>query len=87
MLLVISVLFATVGSIGLSGVLSLSAPELQREGGVMRAIRASGRAVSGIFIGEGLIGLINWLVALPFSIPLGMLFSKLIADATDFQFG
>jgi putative ABC transport system permease protein len=85
LLLVISVLIATVGSIGLSGALSISALERQREVGVMRAIGASGRAVSGIFIGEGLmIGLISWLIALPFSIPLGMLFSKLIADAIDF---
>ena len=76
------------GSIGLSGALSISALERQREVGVMRAIGASGRAVSGIFIGEGLmIGLISWFIALPFSIPLGMLFSKLIADAFDFQFG
>ena len=88
LLLVISVLIAVVGSVGLSGALSISALERQREVGVMRAIGASGRAVSGIFIGEGLmIGLISWLIALPLSIPLGMLFSKFIADAIDFQFG
>ena len=34
-----------------------------------------------------MIGLISWLIALPLSVPLGMLFSKLIADAIDFQFG
>ena len=88
LLMVIAVLIAVVGSVGLSGALSISALERQREVGVMRAIGASGRAVSGIFIGEGLmIGLISWLIALPFSIPLGMAFSKLIADAIDFQFG
>ena len=88
LLLVISVLIAVVGSVGLSGALSISALERQREVGVMRAIGASGRAVSGIFIGEGvMIGLISWLIALPLSIPLGILFSKLIANAIDFQFG
>ncbi|MCH7652808.1 MAG: FtsX-like permease family protein [Chloroflexi bacterium] len=88
LLLVISVLIAVVGSVGLSGALSISALERQREVGVMRAIGASGRAVSGIFIGEGLmIGFISWLIALPLSIPLGILFSKQIADTMDFQFG
>ena len=88
MLLVVSVLIAAVGSVGLSGALSISALERQREVGVMRAIGASGRAVSGIFVGEGLmIGLISWLIALPLSIPLGMLFSKILADGIDFQFG
>ena len=88
LLLVISVLIAVVGSIGLSGALSISALERQREVGVMRAIGASGRAVGGIFIGEGLmIGFISWLIALPLSIPLGILFSKQIADTMDFQFG
>ena len=44
--------------------------------------------VGGIFIGEGvMIGLISWLITLPLSIPLGILFSKLIANAIDFQFG
>ena len=88
LLLVISVLIAVVGSVGLSGALSLSALERQREVGVMRAIGASGRAVGGIFVGEGLIiGFASWIIALPLSIPLGYLFSKLIADAIDFQFG
>lgn len=88
LLLVISVLIAIVGSIGLSGALGISALERQREVGVMRAIGASGRAVSGIFVGEGVtIGFLSWLIALPLSIPLGILFSKLIADAIDFQFG
>ena len=88
MLLVVSVLIAVVGSVGLSGALSISALERQREVGVMRAIGASGRAVSGMFIGEGLmIGLISWLIALPLSIPLGMVFSKGLADGIDFQFG
>jgi len=63
-----------VGSIALSGVLSLNVLERRREIGVMRAIGASSRAVSGIFIGEGLIlGLLSWVIALPLSIPAGRL--------------
>ena len=43
---------------------------------------------AGIFVGEGVIvGVLSWLIALPISLPLGFLFSKLIADAIDFQFG
>ena len=81
-------LIDAVGSISLSGAFSISALERQREVCVIGAIGASGRAVSGIFIGEGLtIGLVRWLITLPFSIPLGVLFSKLIADAIGFQFG
>lgn len=88
LLLFIAVLIAAVGSIGLSGALSISALERRREVGVMRAIGASGKAVSGIFIGEGLtIGFISWLISLPLSIPLGYMFSKLIASAIDFEFG
>ena len=88
LLLVIVVLIAVVGSVGLSGALSINALERQKEIGIMRAIGASGRAVGGIFVGEGVIvGLISWLLALPISIPLGIMFSKLIANAIDFQFG
>ena len=88
LLLVIAVLIAVVGSVGLSGALSINALERQREIGVMRAIGASGRAVGGIFVGEGvMIGVMSWLIALPISLPLGIMFSKLIADAIDFQFG
>ena len=88
LLLVIAVLIAVVGGVGLSGALSIGALERQTEIGVMRAIGASGRAVGGIFVGEGLmIGLFSWLIAVPLSIPLGIAFSQLIADAIDFQFG
>ena len=87
LLLVIAVLIAVVGGVGLSGALSIGALERQTEIGVMRAIGASGRAVGGIFVGEGLmIGLISWLIAIPVSIPISMVFSQVLADAIDFPF-
>jgi putative ABC transport system permease protein len=74
LLAVMAVLIGIVGSIALSGVLSLNVLERRREIGVMRAIGASSRAISGIFIGEGLIlGLLSWVIALPLSIPAGRL--------------
>ena len=79
MLAAMAVIIALVGSIALSGVLSLSVRERTREIGVMRAIGASSRSIAGLFIGEGLIlGLLSWLIALPFSIPAGYLMTQAI---------
>lgn len=70
LLVVMAVVIALVGGVGLSGVLSLSVLERRREIGVMRAIGASSWQVVRLFIGEGvLLGLISWLIALPLSIP------------------
>ncbi|MDM8527313.1 FtsX-like permease family protein [Anaerolineales bacterium HSG24] len=72
-----AVIMAIVGSIALSGVLSINVLERTSEIGVMRAIGASSRAVATLFIGEGLtLGLISWLLAFPLSLPLSMLMSK-----------
>jgi putative ABC transport system permease protein len=76
------VIIAIVGSIGLSGVLSLSVLERRREIGVMRAIGASSGKISALFIGEGLIlGLLSWLIALPLSIPAGYLMTQAMGAA------
>lgn len=70
LLVVMAVVIALVGGVGLSGVLSLSVLERRREIGVMRAIGASSWQVIRLFIGEGvLLGFISWLIALPLSIP------------------
>ncbi len=72
LLATMAVIIAIVGSIGLSGVLSLSVLERTREIGVMRAIGASSGKIFSLFIGEGLIlGILSWLIALPLSIPAG----------------
>jgi putative ABC transport system permease protein len=77
-----AVIIAIVGSIGLSGVLSLSVLERRREIGVMRAIGASSGKISRLFIGEGLIlGLLSWLIALPLSIPAGYAMTQAMGAA------
>ena len=48
--------------------------ERRREIGVMRATGASSFQIFRLFIGEGLLlGWLNWLTALPLSIPAGLL--------------
>ncbi|MEM7801143.1 MAG: FtsX-like permease family protein [Chloroflexota bacterium] len=70
LLVVMAVVIAVVGGVGLSGVLSLSVLERRREIGVMRAIGASSGQVTRLFIGEGiLLGWISWVIAIPLSIP------------------
>lgn len=82
MLAAMAVIIALVGSIALSGVLSLNVRERTREIGVMRAIGASSRAIAWLFIGEGLIlGLLSWLIALPLSLPAGYLMTQALGAA------
>ncbi len=75
-----AVLIGVVGSISLSGTLSLSVIERQREIGVMRAIGASSWDIARLFIGEGLIlGWLSWLIAFPLSIPAGRLMTEALS--------
>lgn len=72
MLLMLAVIVALVGGIGLMGALSISVVERTREIGVMRAIGARSRSIMGMFIMEGVLqGLISWLVAAPLSFLIG----------------
>jgi putative ABC transport system permease protein len=77
-LLIMSLLLASVGSIGLMGTMSLNVMERTHEIGVMRAIGGSNRAIINIVLLEGiLIGLISWLLACLAALPI----SKALADA------
>jgi putative ABC transport system permease protein len=77
MLAAMAVIIALVGSIALSGVLSLNVRERTREIGVMRAIGASSRSIARLFISEGLVlGLLSRLIALPLSLPAGYLMTR-----------
>jgi putative ABC transport system permease protein len=77
-LLVMAVLLAVVGAIGLMGTMSLNVLERTREIGVMRAIGASDGSVLKIVIVEGvLIGLMSWLLGAVLAGPL----SRLLSDA------
>ena len=79
---VMAVIIGTVGSIALSGALSLSVMERRREIGVMRAIGASSWTIARLFIGEGLIlGWLSWLIALPLSMPAGRVMVQALGAA------
>jgi putative ABC transport system permease protein len=82
LLAVMAVLIGVVGSISLSGVLSLGVIERQREIGVMRAIGASSWDISRLFIGEGLIlGWLSWIIAMPLSLIAGRLMTEALSAA------
>jgi putative ABC transport system permease protein len=77
-LLFLSILTALVGSIGLTGAMSLNVMERTREVGVLRAVGASDRMLMvTVLLEGGLIGLISWLLASLAAFPI----SKLMADA------
>jgi putative ABC transport system permease protein len=77
-LLVMAVLLAVVGAVGLMGTMSLNVLERTREIGVMRAIGASNGAILQIVMVEGvLIGLLSWFLGALLALPL----SKLLSDA------
>jgi putative ABC transport system permease protein len=64
MLLVLAVIVAVVGGIGLMGALSISVVERTREIGVMRAVGARSQTIMGIFMVEGVLqGVLSWLIA------------------------
>jgi putative ABC transport system permease protein len=78
MLLVLAVIIALVGGIGLMGALSISVVERTREIGVMRAVGAKTPTILGMFVMEGILqGLLSWVVVVPISFILG----QPIADA------
>ncbi len=86
LLATMSVLIGVVGSLALSGVLSLNVLERRREIGVLRAIGASSAAVGGQFVGEGLIlGWLSWLIAWPLSLPVGQLMVSGLSSALGSQ--
>jgi len=80
--LIMAVLTAFVGSIGLTGTMGINVLERTREIGVMRTIGAVDSVVMQSVIIEGLvIGLITWLLAIGLSFPISSLLLKIVGDA------
>lgn len=83
---IMAVIIGIVGSIALSGALTLSVLERRREIGVMRAIGASSWTIARLFIGEGLIlGWLSWLIAAPISLFAGRFMVQAVGSAFQIE--
>jgi len=81
-MLLMAVLIAVVGAVGLMGTMSMNVLDRTREIGVMRAIGASDGAVLGLVLVEGMvIGLISWVLAAILSVPIGRIMFDTISQA------
>jgi putative ABC transport system permease protein len=81
-LLIMALLMAVVGSIGLTGTMSLNVLERTREIGIMRAIGAHNGIIMRLVMVEGLIiGSISWLLGCLASYPIGKLLSDAISES------
>jgi putative ABC transport system permease protein len=83
LLMIMAVLIAVVGGLGLMGTMSMNVLERTREIGVMRAIGASDMSVLSIVITEGvLIGIISWIMGAVLAFPI----SKALSDQVGMLF-
>jgi putative ABC transport system permease protein len=81
-LMIMAVLLAVVGGLGLMGTMSINVLERTREIGVLRAIGASNGAVLGIVVVEGvLIGALSWAIGALLALPLSLLLSDAVGIA------
>jgi putative ABC transport system permease protein len=81
-LLLMALLTAFVGSIGLTGTMGMNVLERTREIGVMRAIGAMDREiVKSVVIEGGFIGLITWFFAIFLSFPISSVLLKIVSQA------
>ncbi len=91
-LFMMAALMAVVGSIGLTGTMTLNVMERTREIGVMRAIGASDRIITQMVLLEGaVIGMVSWVLACAAAIPISLVMSNgisvvLFDRATEFTF-
>lgn len=79
LLMVMALLLAAVGGLGLMGTMSINVLERTREIGVLRAIGATNGAVLRIVIAEGvLIGVLSWAIGALLALPLSLLLSEAV---------
>jgi len=81
-LLIMALLTASVGSMGLTGTMGMNVLERTREIGIMRAIGADNRAIMRTVIAEGvIIGSISWVLAVILSFPFTYLLTTIVSLA------
>ncbi|MFO7583100.1 MAG: ABC transporter permease [Anaerolineales bacterium] len=81
-LLIMALLTAVVGAMGLTGTMGMNVLERTREIGIMRAIGAADREVMRMVIVEGvLIGGISWILGIFLAIPITYLLSLIVSLA------
>jgi putative ABC transport system permease protein len=81
-LLIMAILTASVGSIGLAGTMSMNVMERTREIGVMRSIGAVDKAIMQMVILEGVvIGGISWLLGAILSFPITYMLATIVSLA------
>ena len=79
-LLIMALLTASVGSMGLTGTMSMNVLERTREIGIMRSIGAKDSVIMRTVIAEGLvIGLISFVLAVILSVPFTYLLSTIVS--------
>jgi putative ABC transport system permease protein len=80
-LLIMAVLLAVVGGLGLAGTMSINVLERTREIGVLRAVGAGDRAVIVIVLVEGiLIGALSWILGTLLGYPFGAALSTAVGQ-------
>jgi len=81
-LLIMALLTAFVGSIGLAGTMGMNVLERTREIGIMRAIGAVDFEIMKTVVIEGImIGLITWVLAIGVSFPISNILLRIISDS------
>lgn len=79
-LLIMALLTATVGSMGLMGTMGMNVLERTREIGIMRSVGAGDRVVMLTVMVEGMvIGLISWVLGAILSFPISVLLSNILS--------
>lgn len=82
LLLLMAILLALVGGLGLMGTMSINVLERTREIGVLRAIGAPNRGVAQVFIREGMaIGFLSWLLGSLLAIPMSRMLNAAAGQA------